>query len=292
MFLSLVNLIESLGLPINQEKVSKPIQQLTCLGIDINAHTGVLSIPPQKISQIKTFCLQWATRKYATRKSLQHLVGHLIYIHKCVSPARLFVNRVLQVLRNAPIRGRILLNEAFYRDISWFNTFLEEYNGCTKIHRVQDPHFSVYVDACLQGLGAYCNDKVYFKEIPECYKWLLNIVHYEMMNVVVAFRTWAHLWKDSSIQVHCDNSAVVSVLNTGISRDPFLATCARTLWLIKACCNIKVKVIHIHGKDNIYADTLSRWFHFKHTTSAVVQYLKSCEWYTVDTHWLQPNFSI
>ena len=62
-FLSLVNLIESLGLPINQEKVSKPVQQLTCLGIDINAHTGVLSIPPEKISQIKTLCLQWATRK-------------------------------------------------------------------------------------------------------------------------------------------------------------------------------------------------------------------------------------
>ena len=78
------------------------------------------------------------------------------------------MNIVLQVLRNVPIRGLIFLNEAFYRDISWFNTFLEEYNSCTKIHRVQDHHFSVYVDASLQGLGAYFSGKVYFKEIPEC----------------------------------------------------------------------------------------------------------------------------
>ena len=51
-------------------------------------------------------------------------------------------------------------------------------------------------------------------------KWLLNILYYEKMNVVLMFRTWAHLWKDSSIQVHCDNSAVVSVLNTGTSTAP------------------------------------------------------------------------
>ena len=112
------------------------------------------------------------------------------------------------------------------------------------------------------------------------------------MNVVLMFRTWAHLWKDSSIQVHCDNSAVVSVLNTGTSTAPLLAACARTLWLIKAHYNIKVKVMHIHSKDNIYANTLSRWFRFKHSTSAVVQYLKYCEWFSFDTHWLKPNFSI
>ena len=80
---------------------------------------------------------------------------------------------------------------------------------------MQDPQFSVYVDACLQGLGTYFNGKVYFKEISERYKWLLNIVLNEMMNVVVVFRTWAHLLKDCTIQVHCDNSAVVCRCQSG-----------------------------------------------------------------------------
>ena len=38
-------LITTLGLPINNDNVSTPVDQLTCLGINVNAKTGVLSIP-------------------------------------------------------------------------------------------------------------------------------------------------------------------------------------------------------------------------------------------------------
>ena len=48
-FLSLNNLITSPGLPINQDKVSQPVDNLTCLGINIDVKSGTLTIPPQKI---------------------------------------------------------------------------------------------------------------------------------------------------------------------------------------------------------------------------------------------------
>ena len=69
----------------------------------------------------------------ATRNQLQKLVGNLLYLHKYIPPARLFTNRILFVLRNAPMSGTVKLNAAFYKDIAWFCEFLVEFNGMVKI---------------------------------------------------------------------------------------------------------------------------------------------------------------
>ena len=291
-FMSLNNLIVSLGLPVNQNKVVAPAEEMLCLGININAKTGMLTIPREKILQIKELCKKWLSRAYATRKSLQKLLGHLIYLHKCVQPSRLFVNRILQVLRNTPSQGRVSLNASFYRDVNWFTKFLQSYNGVTKIHTKDDNYTSVYVDASLKAIGAFSKGCVYYAEIPECYKLILNIVHLEMLNVMVAFRTWGHDWENLKVKVFCDNYAVVNILNNGRTRDPFLSACARSIWLVQAKFNIQVSVEHIQGQCNTYADTLSRWHHFKNCDSSTVNYLKLCDWYDIQTDTLQPDFYI
>ena len=109
---------------------------------------------------------------------------------------------------------------------------------------------------------------------------------------MVAFRVWGPQWENNKIKVFCDNAAVVSILNSGRTKDSFLSACARTLWLIQAKYNIKVCVQHIQGSKNIYADTLSRWFHFQNIDNEHVAHLKECEWFKVDIDTLQPDFSI
>ena len=113
-----------------------------------------------------------------------------------------------------------------------------------------------------------------------------------MLNVMVAFRVWGHQWKDDYIIVHCENAAVVNILNSGRTKDKFLAACARTLWLIKAKDNIKVTVEHIQGVKNIYADTLSRWPHFRNVENDTVRQLKSCVWTDIQMDTLNPDFSV
>ena len=291
-FTSLNNLISTLGLPINQEKVVAPTHEMTCLGINIDARTGALTIPQEKVQQIKLLCNQWASKAHATRKSIQRLLGHLLYLHRCVQPSRLFVNRILQVLTASPPQGRISLDADFYRDINWFRQFLDSFNGVAKIHSYTEVSRNLYVDASLQAIGAYIDQEVYWSALPECYKLTLSIVHFEMLNIMVAFRVWGHQWKDDNIKVHCDNAAVVSILNSGRTKDKFLAACARTLWLIKAKYNIKVTVEHIQGVKNIYADTLSRWLHFKNVDNDTVRHLKSCAWTDIHMGTLNPDFSI
>ena len=65
--------------------------------------------------------------------------------------------------------------------------------------------------------------------------------------------------KTKKITLYCDNMAVVDVITTGKTRDSFLATCARNIWLITAIFNIQLQVFHVPGKANVTADLLSRW---------------------------------
>ena len=42
-----------------------------------------------------------------------------------------------------------------------------------------------------------------------------NIAHLEILNIIVALKVWATHWANRRIRIHCDNMAVVEVLNSG-----------------------------------------------------------------------------
>ena len=133
-YYSMLNLLEQLGLPVNRDNISAPVSKLVCLGIQVDARTGVLSIPQEKLGKIKNLCDQWQNKTFTTRNQLQKLLGHLIYISRCIKPARLFVNRMLQLLRSIPLNNRKDLDLGFFRDLRWFTTFLDNFNGSVEMH--------------------------------------------------------------------------------------------------------------------------------------------------------------
>ena len=86
-----------------------------------------------------------------------------------------------------------------------------------------------------------------------------NIVHLEMLNIVVALKVWGQNWANKRVHIFCDNRAVVDTLNFGRARDDILATCARNIWLLTAMFNITLVTTHVYGTKNVIADLLSRW---------------------------------
>ena len=60
------------------------------------------------------------------------------------------------------------------------------------------------------------------------------------------------------VVIHCDNQAVVSVLRSGHTRDMTLAAMARNISMAIAYWDIELVTVHIEGKLNVIADTLSR----------------------------------
>ena len=103
-----------------------------------------------------------------------------------------------------------------------------------------------------------------------------------MLNVVVALKVWSQLWANKKVKIFCDNQAIVEVLNTGKTKDPFLATCARNVWLITAIFNIEIIVIHVPGKNNPVADLLSRWITTINPEHKLRQWMPDFIW--INTH--------
>ena len=293
-FKFLKQLIGDLGLVISQGKLFQPQNCIPCLGIKVNVATGIISIPDEKLEQIIGKCSSFAGTKYTDKKSLQSLIGSLLYVHKCVRPARLFVNRILSTLREAPATGRIELSQAFHSDVAWFNAFLPKFNGKVYFNKASKPPITnLYVDACLTGMGGALGSSVYalaVTSIPHLPS-PCTIVHLEMVNVFIALNIWRQALSGKSVVIHCDNMAVVSSLSSGRSWDSFLATVARNVWLITATYDIELVVNHIPGKDNGLADSLSRWYGGTLRQDTITQLL-SYQWSPVTSPMLELDLNI
>ena len=276
----LLNLLQDLGLDISYKKLCPPDTKVICLGILFNTVDRTISIPTDKLSEIVKVCDDWSDKKTVTKNQLQSLLGLLLYISKCVKPARFFLNRMLQLLRDNFENDSIVLTSEFFRDLLWFQTFLKSYNGIT-IYDIRPLNIRIYLDACLQGLGGCYDNFVYTIPIPKGFNGY-NIVHLEMLNVVVALKVWAASWANKYVHIYCDNHAVVDVLTYGNTRDHMLATAARNIWLITAMFNIDLVVSHIKGADNRVADLLSRWHLTVDNATKLSKLVQSPIW--IDTH--------
>ena len=147
-----------------------------------------------------------------------------LYTTKCFSEC------MLTLLRGRSQNNHIFLNSELQRGLNWFNTFLLQYNGIT-FYDNPPTQATVFFDASLQGLGGDFKHMLYTLSLPKGFK-SYSIVHLEILNTVVALKVWATLWKDQTIEIKCDNMAVVEVLNTGNARDAILSTCACNIWLL------------------------------------------------------------
>ena len=138
----LLSLLQDLGLDISEKKLCPPDTKVICLGILFDTVDRTIFIPPNKLSEIVKVCHDWPDKKVVTKNQLQSLLGLLLYINKCVKPARYFLNRMLHLLRDNFVNDHIVLTQ----------TFLKSYNGIT-IYDIKPLNIRMYLDAFLQGLG-------------------------------------------------------------------------------------------------------------------------------------------
>ena len=107
----------------------------------------------------------------------------------------------------------------------------------------------------------------------------MSIVHLlEMLNIMVTVRTWGQFWSGQRICIHCDNQAVVYILSTGKTRDATLAVIARIIFMKIAQFDISLKKVHIKGKCNQIADSLSYWFVNKNCQTVVYEAIQNPIW--------------
>ena len=125
-------------------------------------------------------------------------------MHKCVKPARTFLNQMLELLCPNYANQVFTLTPKFMCDLRWFSKFLAKYKGVSIYnHRAVD--HTVELDACLLGLSACYNNYVYALSIPNDYL-NLAIMRLKMLNVLLAVRVFGPHWYRHKILIKCSGA--------------------------------------------------------------------------------------
>ena len=275
-FHRLHELLDELGFTISHHKTVAPCNKVICLGILIDSENFTMSVPPEKLDEIRSVVCKWENKSLCTKNQLQSLLGHLLYVSKCVKYARFFINRLLDTLRSCGDKKSITLDCNFHKNINWFKKFVKKFNGKSFFIK-NTVDVEIHLDACLKGMGAIFGSQVYHVKAPS-YLEENNIAVLEMFNILVALRTWAIKWKNKNIKIFCDNLAVVTVLNNGKTKDKLLAAISRNIFMDAAQFDISLIVSHVAGKTNITADLLSRWGNLDTQIKQLKDLVPNYEW--------------
>ena len=121
------------------------------------------------------------------------------------------------------------------------------------------PLVSFATDASLDGFGMVAGKRamagLFTSEFEE-----LDISKKEMLTVMVSIKHWFKDLANLKVKILVDNQACVALLNYGITKSPFLASCLREIQFYLARFNIEIKAQYIPSKQNVLADLCSRAF--------------------------------
>ena len=107
--------------------------------------------------------------------------------------------------------------------------------------------------------GAFILGSAEWLQLPWPASWLaIPIAAKELVPIVASLAVWGSSWFDGTVQVYCDNMAVVQCLRAGSARDPLLNQLLRVLALLLVRLQVSLQVDHIPGLRNNGADALLR----------------------------------
>ena len=108
--------LHHLGLGEAAAKSCPPSPVMTCLGCELNTLDFTLSVDSDRLAETESLLHTWLHKRTTTKSSLQSLVGKLVFVSKCVRQSRVFIARILRLLRKVTFNHHhINLNSEFRR---------------------------------------------------------------------------------------------------------------------------------------------------------------------------------
>jgi len=260
---SMLSTCTELGFTANPKKTTEPCTKLELLGIELDSVSQEARITESRLQETTDLILKWQSRRSCTKRQLQSLIGKLNFICSVCRPGRTFLRRMIDLLKKARHPGhRLRLNSGIFKDLRWWNYFLSDWNGRTFFYDEKwstNSCLHLYTDACTTSFGALFEDYWLYDTfdmvgVPN----RRSITFKELYAITMAITVWATLLQTKNIVFHCDNQAVVHILNSGSSRCPHIMTLIRYLFYVCARFNIVIKSVHIPGIQNCASDALSR----------------------------------
>ena len=93
------SLLEDLGLEKSKEKYHSPSTSMPYLCVQFDSEKMTMSVPPDKLEELREEINLWSRKKKTTKKNIQQLLVKLFWVSKCVKFSRTFMCRLLLQLR-------------------------------------------------------------------------------------------------------------------------------------------------------------------------------------------------
>ena len=220
-----------------------------------------MALKPNKLQELLTYLPKMLARKRVKKVLLQKVLGSLVWATAVIRSGVIFFNRLLALLRKLKRPNHsVYFSLDAKKDVAWWVKTLKAYKGkCSIPPSVWTPLTSFYTDALLSGFGMVWGERaiagIFTLEYDD-----LDISKKEMLTVMVAIKHWFGDLANSKVKIFVDNKACVSLLNYGITKSPFLASCLREIQYFLAKYNIEIFSEYIPSKQNCLADLCSRAF--------------------------------
>lgn len=280
-FLGLAALFKDLGLAESPSKAHPPSRKMVYLGVHFDTEKMEMSVPTEKLAELKAEIDMWARKTTITRKNLQSLLGRLFWVAKVVKFSRVFMGRLLAQLRDMSSTKdhvKVKLEEQSRRDLLWWSRFLRTYNGVSMIMNeeaipltleqlIDTPDKVCAGDSTPSGLGAW-HSREYWSQLVPSHLRGFPIHILEFWAVIVSCKIWGESWSGKVIQIFTDNDAVADVITYEKPKDPAMLSLLREFIFI-VCEKKFVPVLRkISTEDNHLADHISR--RFDHDAAALL----------------------
>ena len=198
---------------------------------------------------------------------------------KVIKGARTFSRRIIDLLKGLPDGNpRIRLSISFHEDMLWWRQCAEQFNGQAYVILSNAGYGPVfYTDSSMTGFGiVHDSDWIGgFYNVSACplftcntcvdYHWLnitvpsdAHINFLELIPVYIGILLYSAMYPNSHILCFSDNTQVVSMINKGTSANSHAMTLLRHIFWITVEANVHLTARHIPGRDNVYADYVSR----------------------------------
>ena len=233
---SMLATCNSTGLPVEVDKCQGPVSCILFLGMELDSVALEIRLPGDKLANLKSLLHSWRGRKACQKRELLSLIGSLSHACKAVRSGRAFLRRLIDLSTTAShLDHFIRLNQEAWSDIEWWHTFASSWNGVAMMKVVSRVAQGMDYLRCLWKLGVRCLLRPVL--VPaKMGRASTGTQHYSQ-------GTHSHCRCDgcmgphmegSSVQVLCDNAAVVAVLNQNSSRDKEVMHLIRCLAFITA----------------------------------------------------------
>ena len=250
-----------LGLPPEPEKDEGPATTISFTGIEIDSVAMELRLPGDKLGRLIAELSHWRKRKACKKKELLSLVELLAHACKVIRAGRSFLRRLIDLSSTAKrLDHFVRLGREARSDIEWWWRFCEDWNGVAVL--LGPPEAWATETAATDASGSWgcgaCWTECWFQLQWHAGMLESHITCKELVPIVVATAVWGARWQNMTVQVLCDNEAVVAIVNKGTAKDQECMHLVRCLAFLKAKFNTELVATHIQGKLNTLADALSR----------------------------------